>query len=157
MLYDNFTKRRGSVHTPSKLSRKDKLAGPRFFASLPHSGMLIWVRDAINQGYSWNPPNGELGMCRLNGVGGGGGGGYNASATAGDAPGFYCGCCGSWAVSTISWDAGVSSPYVVGPCENMGNLANAGYGGYINSGCEPLPAVLPRTDAHARFREQPVQ
>lgn len=146
-----------SVHTPSKLSRKDKLAGPRFSASLPHPGLLIWVRGARHQGSSWNSYDGALSMFALNE----GGGGYNASMAGRDAPGFYCDCCGIWAVSAISQGAGVTSPCIFEPCENMASSwatsANTGYESYICSGCEPLLAVFPRVDAHARVEEQLLQ
>jgi hypothetical protein len=104
MLYDKYVP--CSVHTPSKLSQKDKLAGPRFSASLPHFGLLIWARDARNQGHSWNCHNDALSMFGLNGDGGG----YNASMAGRDASGLYCDCCGIWTMSAMSRGTGMTYP-----------------------------------------------
>jgi hypothetical protein len=70
------------VHTPSKLSRRDKLAGPRLFVSPRIFGLLIWVWGTRNHGYSWDSYEGALSMCAY-------GDGYQTSMMSKDAPGFY--------------------------------------------------------------------
>jgi hypothetical protein len=96
-------------------------------------------------------------MCALNADGGG----YNPSMMSRDTLGFYCGRCGIWAVLAMSPGAGVTPFRVCEPCKNTASswarFADKGHGGYVYSEHEPLLAVFPRTDGHARAGEQLAQ
>ena len=75
-----------------------------------------------------------------------------------DASRFSSDRCGGWPVSAMCQDTGVTFPSASEPCEFMAGsgarLADIGYGAYVHSEYEPLLAVFPHDNGHARAREQ---
>lgn len=142
-----------SAHTHEAVSN-GQACGTAILRVSPAFWVANLARYSGNQGHSWNSHEGALSMFALDEDG------YNTSM-AGRAPGIYCGCCGTWTVSTMSRGAGVESPCVIEPYESMASswarYANAGYGRYIYPGREALLAAFPHKDAQARAREQLAQ
>ncbi|PMD47022.1 hypothetical protein L207DRAFT_627766 [Hyaloscypha variabilis F] len=61
-----------------------------------------------NQGYGWIYSEDALGMCRSSVDEAA----YDASMMSRNAQGFFCDCCGKWALSKISQDAGLKSSWI---------------------------------------------
>ena len=120
-------------------------------------GLLIWVGDVRNQGYSWNPCGDTLSMYASNADGGG----YHDSMMSGDALGFSDNRCGILPVSTMSRGADLTSSCPCKPCENTAGswagFAVTGPEGYVYTEHEPFLPVSPHADDHAIAGKQLAQ
>lgn len=88
-------------------------------------------------------------MCRSSADGGA----YDASMMSRDAQGCFCECCGIWAVSKISQDAGLKSSWICKFCEKVaGSLA------FVDPGQGEYPySEIPDANGDATVGEQLVQ
>ena len=117
MLYDirRSTLILFSAHTLEAFS-KDKLPCLSLLSGVANLGWSV-----SDQGCDWSPFGDALSMCRSSADGDA----YDASMMSRDAQGFFCECCGMWAVSKISQDVGLKSSWICESCESCEKAAGS--------------------------------